>query len=110
AQTVRLGGEYEKLHGAQDPATNDGSIVSRVTLPAQDGLVLLRPIEAVTDATFVNGAFARVFDGTGAVKRTGFFAYDGSQRGGARVVSYDLDGDGIRELVAADETYVSIYD
>jgi len=110
AQTVRLDGEYERLHGIQDPETNDGSIVSRVTIPSQDGLILLRPIEAIDDATFVNGAFARIFGGDGTVKRTGFFAYDSGSRGGTRVVEFDTDLDGKREKIVADDTWVTIFD
>jgi hypothetical protein len=41
-QTVQLGGPFRKLGGAQDPAVNDGSTVTSVTIPAQDGLILLR--------------------------------------------------------------------
>lgn len=108
-QTVRLDGEYEKLHGTQDPATNNGNIVSRLTLPSEDGIVLLRPIEAITDATFINGAFARIFNGDGSVKRNGFFSYDPLGQGNNRVVTQDIDGDGTKETIVANLTYVSIY-
>jgi hypothetical protein len=108
AQTVRLGGEYEKIHGTQDPATNSGSIVSKLTLAAQDGILLLRPLEKILGATYLNGSFARVFTETGATKRTGFFSYDGRARGGTKVNVSDLDGDGTAETVVADDTYVTI--
>ncbi|MEA5079172.1 MAG: carbohydrate binding domain-containing protein [Anaerolineaceae bacterium] len=42
AVTLQLGGEFRKINGQQDPAVNDGSIVTEVTLPAQDGIILLR--------------------------------------------------------------------
>ncbi|QYN34467.1 putative glycoside hydrolase family 15 protein [Pseudonocardia sp. DSM 110487] len=42
AQTVDLGGTFRRLTGRQDPATNDGSLATSVTLPPRDGLVLLR--------------------------------------------------------------------
>ncbi len=109
-QTVRLQGEYEKIHGTQDTTTNDGSIVSRVTLNAQDGLVLLRPLEQIYKATYLNGAFARIFNADGATKRNGFFAYTSQGRGGTRVNAYDTDGDETYETVVADDTYVTIYD
>lgn len=41
-QTVDLDGTFRRLTGRQDPATNDGSLVTSVTLPPRDGLVLLR--------------------------------------------------------------------
>ncbi len=46
AQTIDLGGEYRKISGQQVPSINDGSVVTQVTLPAHDGIILLRPAEA----------------------------------------------------------------
>lgn len=109
-QSVRLGGEYEKLHGTQDPSTNNGAIVSTVTLPPHDGIILLRPIDNIQDATFMNGAFARFFDSVGNTERTGFFAYNGDYQGGDRVIEIDIDHDGLRETVVADERQVRIYE
>ena len=37
-----LGGTFRRIRGTQDPAVNNGQSVSSVTLPAQDGLILLR--------------------------------------------------------------------
>ena len=108
-KTIRLGGEFEKLHGTQDPITNDGSIVSRVTLSPRDGILLLRPIEEMLNAVFLNGAFARVFDAQGDVKRTGFFSYNSNVLGGLQVVSTDLTSDGIPETITADDSQVFIY-
>ncbi len=108
AQTVKLGGEYEKIRGLQDAATNNGSIVSKLTLAPQDGIVLLRPLEKIADATYLNGSFARIFSAAGATKRTGFFAYDKRARGGTKVNASDLDGDGTIETIVADDTYVTI--
>jgi hypothetical protein len=42
AQTVTLGGTFHKLTGTQDPAVNDGSAVTQVTLQDRDGLFLSR--------------------------------------------------------------------
>ena len=41
-KTVALHGVFRKLKGTQDPTLNDGSLVSSVTVPAQDGIILLR--------------------------------------------------------------------
>lgn len=109
-QTVELDGEYEKLHGTQDPKVNSGSIVSTITLASQDGIILLRPIEEILDATFLNGAFARVYNLEGETARTGFFAYDSAQRGGTQVIQYDTNNDGDRETIVANDTYVYIYE
>lgn len=109
-QTIRLTGEFEKLRGIQDATVNNGRIVSEVTIEAQDGLILLRPIEEITNATYVNGAFARIYDLEGNTKRTGFFAYDSAVRGGLQVIHFDTDGDGLLETIAANDTNVYIYD
>ncbi len=110
SHTVSLGGEYEKLHGNQDPTTNNGAIVSRVTLPAQDGIILLRPIEKISDTVFMNGSFARIFNQYGTSSRTGFFAYNGDHRGGERMIEIDIDFDGKRETIVADESRIRIYE
>ena len=39
---VDLGGTYRKIQGTQDPAINDGSLVTKVTIGPKDGLILLR--------------------------------------------------------------------
>jgi Hypothetical glycosyl hydrolase family 15 len=40
--TLALGGTFKKLRGPQNPRLNNGLRVSRVTIPAHDGLILLR--------------------------------------------------------------------
>ncbi len=62
----------------------------------------------VLELPFPNGAFARIFNGKGEVKRTGFFAYDDSARGGSRVLVTDLDHNGIKERIVADTTWITI--
>lgn len=109
-QIVNLGGEYEKLHGSQDPSVNNGAIVSQVSIPSEDGLILLRPIEELYDATYPNGSFVRIFNRYGTSTRTGFFSYDGRFSGGERVVTIDIDHDGVRETVVADESRLYVYE
>jgi hypothetical protein len=41
ARTIDLGGTYRKILGVIDPAFNDGSVLTEVTLPAHGGIVLL---------------------------------------------------------------------
>ncbi|MDO8599081.1 MAG: putative glycoside hydrolase, partial [bacterium] len=108
AQAVALDGEYERMHGVQDPITNDGRIVTDIVLPAHDGLVLLRPIADIVGAPFTNGAFARVFRSDGVVARTGFFAYDSGFRGGTTIERVDVDGDGILETIIGDATMIRV--
>jgi hypothetical protein len=59
AQTVQLGDTFRKIKGSQAPSTNDGSLVSAVTVPARDGIVLL-------SATAPSGTFS-VAGGAGRV-------------------------------------------
>jgi len=110
SQTVKLDGDYEKLHGTQDKTINSGSIISRVTLAAEDGAILLRPIEQIDNAAFENGAFARIYNANGDTKRTGFFAYNADYRGGQTIIRYNLDKDSGLETIVAGETEVIIYD
>lgn len=107
AQTISLDGEYEKLHGIQDPLINDGSIVSSVTLGAKDGLLLLRPIEELLEARFTNGSFVRIFGQNGQTKRTGFFSYEADILGSTQVIN--TTNYARRERLTADKTFVRLY-
>jgi len=109
AQTVKLGGEFEKLHGEQDQEFNDGSIVSSVTLDSKDGAILVRPLEEILGGVFLNGAFARVFDSNGQTYRTGFFSYNENFIGGTQIITDDIDFDGQDETIVADINQVFIY-
>jgi hypothetical protein len=40
--TIPLAETFRKIAGTQVPAVNDGSLVTEVTLPSRDGIVLLR--------------------------------------------------------------------
>ncbi|WP_295452466.1 putative glycoside hydrolase [uncultured Thiodictyon sp.] len=43
AATVALNGTFRKIAGTQDPAVNDGSLVTQVVIAPHDGIVLLKP-------------------------------------------------------------------
>ncbi len=88
AKTVDLDADFERLHGSQDPSVNNGEISSVVTIPAKDGLILLRPLETVSEAAYRNGAFTRVLTNTGGVHRNGFFAYDARRKGGSDLAEF----------------------
>ena len=109
AQTVQFKEEFEKVHGVQDPQTNDGSIVSSVTLPSNDGLILLKRIQHLTGSAFPNGGFVRLFDTNGEKTRNGFFAYEAPFDGAAMVAVKDLDGDGHLERIVAGKTSITLY-
>ncbi|MBI4133241.1 VCBS repeat-containing protein [Candidatus Uhrbacteria bacterium] len=108
AQSVSLQADFEKLHGVQDPTTNDGAIISRIALPPTDGAILLRVSEEVLGMPFPNGAFARIFNPDGTVARTGFFLYDARARGGTEVTRIDLDHDGTIEAVSDSQGRIEI--
>lgn len=109
-QKVALPGVYEKIRGRQDAATNDGSLVSSVTLQPRDGLVVFRRSEAaeIREAAYTNGAFVRVYDAAGRQKQNGFFAQRTDAPSGAQVWVGDLDNDGSDELVSAEKGRVKI--
>lgn len=104
SESIDLNAEYEKLKGTQDPGTNDGVIVSNVTLPSYDGLILLRPLDKLSNAVFTNGTFVRIFNRSGHSIRNGFFAYDNRFRGGRTLYS------GAPNSVLADGNQIKIYD
>jgi len=108
-QTVQLGNEFEKINGTQDPTVNDGRIVSQITIPPQDGIVLIRPVEELLGSQYLNGSFVRIFNTRGERKRTGFFTYTGATLGGDTIVEYDIDGDGRPEIISADSSKVRIH-
>jgi hypothetical protein len=89
---------------------NDGSVVTAVTVPANDGLLLLKRLEEVAGAAFPNGAFVRLFGKDGTKLRNGFFSYDGAYAGAANVTIMDLDKDGSAEKIVAVRGAVSVYD
>ena len=108
-QTIELDAEYEKIRGTQDVSVNSGAIINRVTIPAKDGLILLRPASEIREALFVNGSFARIFDANGKNKRNGFFTYDKSYPGNSKIIKIDLDRDGKTEILVAGNNSVTLY-
>lgn len=108
-KTVNLGGELEKLQGTQDPSTNDGSVVTTVTIPPNDGLLLMKRVETVANAVFDNGSFVRLFDAAGGKLRNGFFSYESGYDGNSSIINSDIDKDGQPEKVVAAKGRVSVY-
>jgi hypothetical protein len=102
-ETITLAGEYERLTGGQDPVTNNGEILTRVTVPPEDGVLLLRRKEAtvIREAAYVNGSFLQIYGLDGRRTQNGFFATREEVTGGATVISADLDRDGRQDLVSA---------
>ncbi len=101
-QEVTLAGEYEKIRGAQDAAVNNGRIVSTASVPAYDGLILLKTFATLDDVPFVNGNFARFLSPTGATVRNGFFVFDSAYGADAEIARIDLDKNGRRDLILAE--------
>ncbi len=108
AKQLRFVEDFEKVMGDQDRGTNDGSITSHVTVPASDGLVLLRRITEVVGVPYENGAFARVFNAEGKVDRAGFFALNKRFADGVVTAVADLDADGQLERITASGNSVNI--
>ncbi|KKQ27203.1 MAG: hypothetical protein US42_C0013G0012 [Candidatus Magasanikbacteria bacterium GW2011_GWC2_37_14] len=98
-KTVSLGGEYEKIHGVQDPAVNNGEIVMQTNLASGDGLLLLKTFSTLNDVLFRNGDFLRFFSAKGDRLRNGFFVFESLYKGGDKVAHVDLDSNGVRDLL-----------
>jgi hypothetical protein len=65
AVTVQLGGTFQKIKGTQAPTVNDGSLVTAVTIPAKDGVILLKiaapaPVPAPSGTLTVAGGATQV--------------------------------------------------
>ncbi|MBI2436501.1 MAG: hypothetical protein HYV41_02020 [Candidatus Magasanikbacteria bacterium] len=108
-QKVALGGEYEKIHGTQDIKTNDGSIVSELSIEPEDGLILLRTFETLQNVIFTNGAFARFFRPDGSRVRNGFFVFEETYKGGVQIAHIDLDGNNKPELIVFTNTKMEVW-
>lgn len=98
-QIVPLGGEYEKIRGAQDSVHNSGIIVSETVLNGYDGALLLKTVSTLPDVLFANGGFVRFFRADGSRVRNGFFIYEDGYRGGDQILHQDLNGDGQKDLL-----------
>lgn len=109
SESLDLGAEYERLKGFQDMETNNGAIVSSLEIPANDGLILLRPINKLVGQSFKNGAFARIFNESGQNIRNGFFAYESDFKGGNILLIDDLDNDGQNETVVMAGNLLQIF-
>ncbi len=105
---VTLPGEYEKIRGTQDKTVNDGAIVSSVTVPAQDGLLLMKTIQRLDNIIYTNGDFARFFKHSGDRVRNGFFLYDSIAPGGAQVGRIDIDGDDKLDSVVVTKNRITV--
>lgn len=110
AATVRFGGGYEKIRGAQDPSTNSGGVVSSVTLGAEDGIMLLRPLGSVVGASFPNNSFVRIVNESGASVRTGFFVSDDRVPENAFALIRDFGRDGRLERISARGNTIEVRD
>jgi len=108
-QTVNFESEYEKLHGTQDPIINNGAKITSLNLGAHDGVILLRPVNQITNSVFVNGSFARIFNGQGENIRTGFFAYNSKFKGSTKIITTDINNNGNIETIVADKNKITIY-
>jgi hypothetical protein len=98
---VDFDGDYERLHGTQDPGVNNGQISNYVEVPSRDGLILLRPLDRVSGTSYRNGTFLRILDGNGSAKRTGFFAYNKTHRGGTILAEFNSPDYGAGVVLSA---------
>jgi hypothetical protein len=110
AEEITLPGEFEKIRGTQDVRTNNGSIVTKVTVPSEDGLVLIRrsDVAEVRGASFQNGSFLQVFDMEGRRLRNAFFANRDDVPGGANVLVDDVDRDNREDVVFSQNGLVTV--
>lgn len=94
---------FEKIQGTQDTATNSGELVGSIQLPAHDGIIMLKRFSEVRQTTYLNGAYAKVFDRNGNEERNSFFAYTPS------FASYTQIHRLKKKTIVADSTTVRVY-
>ena len=104
---IDLAGEYEHIHGTQDPRANSGVITDSVSLAPRDGRILLRPLDTLLNASFRNGAFIRILTGDGRQKRTGFFSYVHQSKGGTMIAKSSNNGTAIQLTVSSRNGHVT---
>lgn len=109
SQTIDLGNDYEKIIGKQDPLTNNGQITQSVTVPAHDGLIMMKTSQTLQNVSFKNGSFVRFFDWRGNRAKNGFFAFEDGVPGGAIVFRGDLSHDGAVEKVVSGSGRLQIF-
>lgn len=108
-RTYTLPGEFGTLHGQQDPYTNNGRIVTKVTIPPLDGQLLLRPLQEIIGAPYMNGSYTRIFDREGSAIRSSFFSFDERFAGSQWLMKEDIDADGTLETIVADASSITVY-
>ena len=101
AQSVSLNGEFEKLHGTQDPKVNDGAIVSELRINSNDSILLLKTFATLQDVLFSNGSFVRFLRPDGTRVRNGLFLFEEGYKGEDQIAHIDLNGDDVRDFFLA---------
>jgi len=109
SQWIDLGGEYEKIHGSQDPSVNDGSIITETVIDGYDGLILLKTFSGLENLLFTNGAFVRFFRPDGSRVRNGFFVFDEEYKGRDQIAHIDIDGNGNQDLVVVSGSKLMVW-
>ncbi|GAI33318.1 unnamed protein product, partial [marine sediment metagenome] len=84
-------------------------IVSSVTVPPGDGIILKSKISYYSDAVYINGSRSKIFNDQGQQIRSGFFSTNSKYAKNTQIVQADINNDGKLETVVADETRVSVY-
>ena len=105
SQKVSLEKGLEKINGTQDRDVNDGTVIGSVTIPADDGIILLGRITSITYAPFVNGSYSKILNKKGQAKRNSFFSYDSNYSGNLRIVKLP----DVNKVVVAGTTNIQIY-
>jgi len=103
SKRVPLPGVFEKIRGTQDPATNNGTIVTSIDLASHDGILLIRQSEPqqIRGSAFENGAFVRIYDANGKQPQNGFFAQRTDVSSGAIVLTASVSTKSSEDLLTA---------
>ncbi len=83
--------DMAKIKGEQDPIINTGLKISYIKLAPQDGVILLRQNNIISNSSFTNGYFYRLYDFNGNQVRGGFFPYLNNFAGESEIIVIDQD-------------------
>lgn len=85
--------EMEKIKGTQDQIFNNGAKINYLKLAPQDGAVLWRHSTIITNSSFTNGYFYRLYNFQGQQVRSGFFPYLNNFPGEQEIIIADQEFD-----------------
>jgi hypothetical protein len=107
-KTVSLTGAYERISGTQDARVNTGGLTRSVTLPANDAIILLRPLGEVRGTEVQNGDAVSLYRQDGTLARKSFFVTTGVYPTATRLLTRMVQGQK-KEIIVSEKGVVRVF-